>query len=79
MISTWPRGPACSDPPACREVQEKLSVTLQQILAKPEVRDRILASGAEPTPSDVPTFTALVKRQLEVWGRKVSDAGIQPE
>ena len=62
-----------------RDVQEKLSATLQQILAKPEVRDRILASGAEPTPSDVPTFTALVKRQLEVWGRKVSDAGIQPE
>ena len=62
-----------------KDVQEKLSLTLQQILAKPEVRERILASGAEPTPSDIPTFTALVKRQLEVWGRKVADAGIQPE
>ena len=62
-----------------REITEKLSVTLQQILAKPEVRERILASGAEPTPSDIPTFTALVKRQLEVWGAKVADAGIQPE
>lgn len=62
-----------------KDVQEKLSATLQQILAKAEVRERILASGAEPTPSDIPTFTALVKRQLEVWGRKVTDAGIQPE
>ena len=62
-----------------REITEKLSVTLQQILAKPDVRERILASGAEPTPSDIPTFTALVKRQLEVWGAKVVDAGIQPE
>ena len=62
-----------------REITEKLSVTLQQILAKPDVRERILASGAEPTPSDIPTFTALVKRQLEVWGAKVADAGIQPE
>lgn len=62
-----------------KDVQEKLSLTLQQILAKPDVRERILASGAEPTPSDIPTFTALVKRQLEVWGRKVADAGIQPE
>ena len=62
-----------------REIAEKLSLTLQQILAKPEVRERILASGAEPTPSDIPTFTALVKRQLEVWGAKVADAGIQPE
>lgn len=62
-----------------REITEKLSMTLQQILARPEVRERILASGAEPTPSDIPTFTALVKRQLEVWGAKVADAGIQPE
>ena len=62
-----------------REITEKLSVTLQQILAKPDVRERILASGAEPTPSDIATFTALVKRQLEVWGAKVADAGIQPE
>ena len=62
-----------------RDVTEKLSAVLLQVLAKSEVRDRIQAAGAEPTPSDSATFTALVKRQLEVWGRKVSDAGIQPE
>ena len=62
-----------------KEITEKLSLTLQQILAKPDVRERILASGAEPTPSDIATFTALVKHQLEVWGAKVADAGIQPE
>ena len=62
-----------------KEVTDKLSSTLLQILAKPEVRERILASGAEPTPSDTHAFAALVKRQLEVWGRKVADAGIQPE
>ena len=62
-----------------KDIQEKLSNTLLQILAKPEVRERITAAGAEPTPSDIATFTALVKRQLEVWGRKVADAGIQPE
>ena len=62
-----------------REIVEKLSATLQQILAKPDVRERILAAGAEPTPSNAATFTALVKRQLEVWGGKVAEAGIQPE
>ena len=62
-----------------REITDKLSVTLQQVLAKPSVAERILAAGAEPTPSDAASFAALVKRQLEVWGRKVSDAGIQPE
>ncbi len=62
-----------------KEVVDRLSSALLQILSKTEVRERILASGAEPTPSDVSTFTALVKRQLEIWGRKVKDAGIQPE
>ncbi len=62
-----------------RDIQEKLSATLLQIMAKPELRARIVAMGAEPTPSDITTFTALVKRQLELWGRKVADAGIQPE
>lgn len=62
-----------------KEVVDKLSATLLKVLANPEVRKRILTAGAEPTPSDAPTFTALVKQQLEVWGRKVHDAGIQPE
>jgi tripartite-type tricarboxylate transporter receptor subunit TctC len=62
-----------------REVTDKLSAALLAALAKPELRERIQAAGAEPTPSDAATFTALVKRQLEVWGRKVNDAGIQPE
>jgi tripartite-type tricarboxylate transporter receptor subunit TctC len=62
-----------------KEVTDKLSATLLHIMAKPEVRSRILAAGAEPTPSDAATFSAMVKRQLEVWGKKVADAGIQPE
>ncbi len=62
-----------------RDVTDKLSSTLLQILTKPDVRERIIGIGAEPTPSDAATFTALVRRQLELWGRKVSDAGIQPE
>ena len=44
-----------------------------------QLRERLLSAGAEPTPSDPAAFAALVKRQLEVWGRKVRDAGIQPE
>ena len=62
-----------------RDVTDKLSATLQQIMAKPAVIERLNAAGAEPTPSDAATFSALVKRQLDQWGRKVRDAGIQPE
>ncbi len=62
-----------------KDIQDKLSATLQQIMTRPELRERVLAMGAEPTPSDIPGFSALVKRQLVLWGRKVADAGIQPE
>ena len=62
-----------------KDVVDKLSSTLMQVLAKPAVRDRITAAGAEPTPSDAATFGQFVRRQLDVWGRKVADAGIKPE
>jgi len=62
-----------------REVVDKVSGALQRALAKPEVRDRITGLGADPTPSDPQAFNELVKRQLEVWGRNVALAGIQPE
>ena len=62
-----------------KEIVDKLATALRAALARPEVRERLLNSGAEPTPSDPAAFTALVKRQLELWGSKVKDAGIQPE
>lgn len=68
-------GPAGLPP----DIVATLSGTLQRIMASPEIRERLNAAGAEPTPSDADTFAALVRRQLQVWGRKVSDAGITPE
>lgn len=62
-----------------KEIVDKLSTALLAALAKPDLRERLLRAGAEPTPSDPATFSALVKRQLEVWGHKVKDAGVQPE
>jgi tripartite-type tricarboxylate transporter receptor subunit TctC len=62
-----------------REVVSKVSAALQKSLTKPEVRERIQQLGAEPTPSDTGAFTELVRRQLNIWGRNVALAGIQPE
>lgn len=62
-----------------REVVDKVSGALQRTLAKPEVREHITNLGAEPTPSDPAAFTALVKRQFDIWGRNVTVSGIQPE
>ena len=62
-----------------KEVVSKVSAALQRSLGKAEVRERINALGADPTPSDTPAFTDLVKRQLDIWGRNLALAGIQPE
>jgi tripartite-type tricarboxylate transporter receptor subunit TctC len=62
-----------------REVVEKVSSALQRSLSRPDLRERITAMGAEPTPSDTATFTALVRRQLDLWGKNVALAGLQAE
>ncbi len=62
-----------------KDVVDKLSGTVMQVMAKQELRDKITSAGAEPTPTDAVAFTALVKRQLDMWGRKVAEAGVKPE
>ena len=62
-----------------KEVVDKLSGAMQKILTRPDIRERMLGSYIEPTPSDPATFAAMVKRQLQVWGEKVKVAGIQAE
>ena len=62
-----------------KEIVDKLSAAMQQILNRPDVREKMLSHFIEPTPSDPATFKAMVRKQLDVWGGKVKDAGIQPE
>jgi putative tricarboxylic transport membrane protein len=62
-----------------KEIVDRLSKAVVEIMNRPEVRARILALGAEPTPSDAAAFAKLVDRQYEIWGQKVKDAGIEPE
>lgn len=62
-----------------KDIVDKLSNAMQKILTRPDVRERMLASFIEPTPSDPATFKAMVRKQLDVWGDKVKISGIQPE
>lgn len=62
-----------------KEIVDKLSAAVLDIMNRPAMRERILSLGAEPTPSDPDTFAKLVDRQYLLWGQKVKDAGIEPE
>jgi tripartite-type tricarboxylate transporter receptor subunit TctC len=62
-----------------KDIVDKLSAAMQKILNRPDVREKMLANYIEPTPSDPATFRTMVRKQLDVRGGKVKDAGIQPE
>ena len=62
-----------------KDIVGKLNGALLKILNRPDMREKMLARNIEPNPSDPAAFGAMVKRQLEVWGQKVKDAGIEPE
>jgi len=61
------------------EIVARLSSEARKSLAKPEIREKIISFSAEPTPSTPEQLGVYVKAQLANWGRRIKDAGIQPE
>ena len=62
-----------------KPITDKLNAALLRILQRPDMQQRMLAANLEPMPSDPAAFGNFVKQQLQSWGAKVKDAGIQPE
>jgi tripartite-type tricarboxylate transporter receptor subunit TctC len=49
------------------------------MLVRKDVAERLVGLGVEAHPSTAAELDAYMKKQLDGWGRKVKDAGIQPE
>ena len=62
-----------------KDITDRLSAELEKIMSRPELRERLLASGMEPTPATAEQFTRFLADQYTVWGKKIKDAGIEPE
>ena len=62
-----------------RPIAEGLSGSVRKILTKPEIKARFEAASAELEPSTPDEFRAFIQRQLENWGKRVREAGIEPE
>ena len=48
-------------------------------MRQPEVRERLIAQGAEPLSGPPDELKKLLAREREVWGKVIREAGIKPE
>lgn len=76
-ISTWhgvlaPKGL----PP---DIVARLQKELAEIIAEPDIKDRLLGLGLEPIGSSPGAFKDFIAKDIRRWGELVALAGIEPE
>lgn len=62
-----------------KDVVDRLNRELGVILNRPDVKEQLAKQAFAPRSSTVEEFNGFVREQLEVWGKAIKDAGIQPE
>ena len=62
-----------------RDIVVKLSTEILKIVDRKDVRERLAAIGAEAAPGSPEELAEFVRVQLANWGKKIREAGIQPE
>jgi tripartite-type tricarboxylate transporter receptor subunit TctC len=62
-----------------KAVVEKLSADANQALADPEVKQRMLALGAEPAGNTPSQFTSFIRGDQAKWSKLMQERGIAPE
>ena len=62
-----------------KEVVERLNRELNVILKRADLREQLAKQAFEARGSSAEELGAYVKEQLEIWGKAIRDAGIQPE
>lgn len=58
-----------------KKLNQEISLAMQQ----PDVRERLLAQGAEPLWGPPDDLKKLLAREREVWGKLIREAGIKPD
>ena len=62
-----------------RSIVDKVSGEVVKIVRAPEMRERLIADGADPAGTSPEEFGAYIKRELARWGKVVREAGIKPQ
>lgn len=62
-----------------KDVVDRLNRELNAILKRPDVRESLAKQAFAARGSSADELAAYLKEQLDIWGKAVRDAGIQPE
>ena len=62
-----------------RPIIDRLNYEMVKLLKSPEVRDRLIADGTDPTPTTPEEFGAYIKSETEKWTKVIKAAGIKPQ
>lgn len=62
-----------------KEIVRQLADDIAAIVRLPEIRERIVADGAEPIGSTPDAFGAFLKKEMLKWGKVVKESGARPD
>lgn len=77
VVTTWFGFIAPSAVP--REILAKLNAEVNAALAKPDVRAKFANAGLVPVGGSIEQFDALVRSEMERWGRVIRERGIKAQ
>jgi tripartite-type tricarboxylate transporter receptor subunit TctC len=61
------------------EVLARLNTEINRMVAKPEVKQKLIGLGADPLGSTMAEADRYIKGEQEKWGKIIRDAGIKPQ
>ena len=62
-----------------KPIINRLNAEIVKAINKPAINQKLAELGLQPGPSTPAELDKFVKEQLAAWGKKIKDAGIQPE
>jgi tripartite-type tricarboxylate transporter receptor subunit TctC len=62
-----------------KDVVERLNREIVAILGRPEIKEQLAKQAFAPRSSTSQEFADHMREQLDIWGKAIKDAGIQPE
>ena len=65
--------------PAGESLRKRALETCSKFLERPDVREKLLAQGAEAAPSSAAELDGIVKDELRKWEMVIREAKIKPE